>query len=281
MTLPHHAEAARLQARTEARAVDTAVPLPLGMPTVREDYAPAGAGVDTSDARLPISEVFGPTIQGEGPAAGRAASFLRFMGCNLSCAWCDTPYTWDGTRHDLRAERTDMTVREILRRLPRAGVVVLTGGEPLLQQGRAGWRPLLRGLAELADIHIETNGTIAPDPVTLGHADLIVVSPKMWHAGAHRGHQNPSMAREWAEAAEDHGSIVFKIVVRSAADVADAADWCDELHIARQRVWVMPEGVTTAVLEQRWPGVAQAAADRNINASHRLHVLAWGEERGH
>lgn len=280
MSLPHYAEVARRASRAEAAAVDTAAPLPLGMPEVRRDYAYPSAGVDT-DARLPVSETFSPTIQGEGPAAGRAAAFIRFMGCNLSCTWCDSAYTWDAARADLRAETTHMTVDELAAAVAGVGLVVLTGGEPLLQQGRPGWSALLRALHGQADIHIETNGTIAPSAETLGHANLIMVSPKQRHAGPHRGHQDPAMHPEWAEAAEDHDNIAFKIVVRSAADVADAADWCDELHIARQRVWVMPEGVTTAVLEQRWPGVAQAAADRNINASHRLHVLAWGEERGH
>ncbi|HHK7228110.1 TPA: hypothetical protein ACQXLV_002143, partial [Streptococcus pneumoniae] len=43
--------------------------------------------------RLPVSEVFGPTIQGEGPHAGRTCHFIRLGGCNLSCSWCDTPYS--------------------------------------------------------------------------------------------------------------------------------------------------------------------------------------------
>ena len=46
-------------------------------------------GEDTS----PVSEVFGPTLQGEGPHAGRPCHFIRLGGCNLSCSWCDTPYS--------------------------------------------------------------------------------------------------------------------------------------------------------------------------------------------
>jgi hypothetical protein len=49
----------------------------------------------------------------------------------------------------------------------------------------------------------------------------------------------------------------------------------------RERIWVMPQGVTAAELEKRWPIVAAAAAQAGINASHRLHVLAWNDERGH
>ena len=44
---------------------------------------------------LEVSEIFGLTIQGEGPSVGRRAVFLRLRRCNLACDWCDTRYTWD------------------------------------------------------------------------------------------------------------------------------------------------------------------------------------------
>ena len=80
---------------------------------------------------LPISEVFGPTLQGEGPHAGRTVQFIRLGGCNLSCSWCDTPYTWDASRFNLRQELTPMSVQEILDRIIPGVPIVLSGGEPL------------------------------------------------------------------------------------------------------------------------------------------------------
>jgi organic radical activating enzyme len=38
---------------------------------------------------LVVSEIFGPTVQGEGTSMGRRCGFLRLGGCNLDCAWCD------------------------------------------------------------------------------------------------------------------------------------------------------------------------------------------------
>ena len=53
---------------------------------------------------LVVSEVFGPTFQGEGPSSGQRAMFVRLGRCNLDCAFCDTAYTWDWTRYDPDAE---------------------------------------------------------------------------------------------------------------------------------------------------------------------------------
>ena len=66
---------------------------------------------------LVVSEIFGPTIQGEGQYAGQLVAFIRLGGCNLACSWCDTPYTWDASRFDLRNEMTRTPVNEILERV--------------------------------------------------------------------------------------------------------------------------------------------------------------------
>lgn len=231
---------------------------------------------------LPVSECFTHTIQGEGPAAGRASSFIRFVGCNLSCEWCDSAYTWDASRYDLRAETSYRSAAELAAAVahgPR--VVVLTGGEPLLQQGRPAWRELLVRLAEARkEIHIETNGTVLPTPETLGYADLIMVSPKLPNAGSHRGHQDPMLNPGYRSIVDSH-PVHLKVVCESPADVLAAAELGDRYGFARERIWAMPEGTTAAVLAERWASIASNAAMIGINASHRLHVLAWGEERGH
>src|SRR3954452_24909384 len=95
------------------------------------------AGISAAAPSVVVAEVFGPTIQGEGRNLGQRAAFVRLGGCNLHCTWCDTPYTWDASRYDLRAEMSRRPVAEIVAevRPMRPHVVVLTGGEPLLHQG--------------------------------------------------------------------------------------------------------------------------------------------------
>ncbi|MGH3922689.1 MAG: 7-carboxy-7-deazaguanine synthase QueE, partial [Pseudonocardiaceae bacterium] len=63
---------------------------------------------------LLIAEQFGPTFQGEGPSVGQQALFIRLSSCNLSCSWCDTPYTWDWTRFDPRVESRRVPAEDLL-----------------------------------------------------------------------------------------------------------------------------------------------------------------------
>lgn len=234
-----------------------------------------------ANAMLPVSEVFGPTIQGEGPHAGKSVQFLRTGGCNLSCSWCDTPYTWDGARFDLRAELTPMSGHGIVEQLLAGIPLVISGGEPLLHQQNGAFRHVmkqaaLRGIA----VHVETNGTLLPDRWIRRHVTAWAVSPKMAHAGAHRGHQDPAMHLEWPSIAQDTPGAFLKVVVETADDVEKIAYWAEQIGWPREQVWVMPLGTDTATLLARWPEIATAAAQSHINATQRLHVLAWGDRKG-
>ena len=227
---------------------------------------------------ISVVEAFGPTLQGEGPHAGRACVFLRLGGCNLSCSWCDTPYSWDGRRYDLRQEIQQLTVDQIMDRMPTGNMVIVTGGEPLLQQDNPWWPLLLDRLSDAypLGLHLETNGTIAPNEASRSLFTHITVSPKLANAGNHRGHQSRAIWDHWKSIPQ----AIFKIVVENEQDVVDAVDLASYYGM-RPRLWVMPQGITAAELDMRWPVIAQAAAERGVNATHRLHVLAWGPERGH
>jgi len=84
--------------------------------------------------RLPVMEIFGPTIQGEGMVIGQKTMFVRTAGCDYSCAWCDSAFTWDGSGKD---EIRMMTAEEIVAELFRTGRetfshVTVSGGNPAL-----------------------------------------------------------------------------------------------------------------------------------------------------
>lgn len=218
-------------------------------------------------------------MQGEGPSLGRRAGFVRLGGCNLHCTWCDTPYTWNAQRFDLRAELNRTTVAEIVHRVLRGkpGLVVITGGEPLLHQRQPGWASLLRTLAAAGvEIEVETNGTLAPTPVTAATVTRFNVSPKLAHAG------DPQAARIRPAALQSlHGTgkAAFKFVCTTADDVTEVSGVTDRLGIPSGAVWVMPEGTTAGQVSARLPSLAEAAIAAGFNLTTRLHVHVWGDER--
>lgn len=88
-------------------------------------------------AKIPVLEIFGPTIQGEGCVIGRKTMFVRTAGCDYRCSWCDSSFTWDGSMKD---EIQMMTAEEIYDRLYEIGGdcfnhVTISGGNPALIKG--------------------------------------------------------------------------------------------------------------------------------------------------
>lgn len=234
-----------------------------------------------SDLTLPFTEAFGPTIQGEGSAAGRLSSFVRFGGCNLSCSWCDSAYTWDASRYDLREEIHLLTVDEIVERTPEAPIIIITGGEPLLNNRKPQFWELLRRLKDRgAQLHMETNGTLIPTPEVQALIDLFVVSPKLPHAGEHKRSQDPALNRGW-QLVHDVAAADLKIVCKTVEDVQRARRIADEHGWPEGRTWVMPEGTDVETLNARFPELSEEATRQRINITHRLHVIAWSDKRGH
>ena len=101
---------------------------------------------------LKVSEIF-KSIQGESTYAGLPCIFVRLAGCNLRCAYCDTP--------DAREGGEEKSVEEIMEEVRSLGgmLVEVTGGEPLLQDET----PILvrRLLDEGFEVLVETNGTVS------------------------------------------------------------------------------------------------------------------------
>lgn len=228
---------------------------------------------------LVVSELFGPTSSGEGPTLGQRCSFLRLGGCNLTCTWCDTPYTWDARRFDLRAETVRMSASEIVERLREmeTGFTIISGGEPLLQQHYPGWN---RVLAELSDagirIEIETNGTIAPTSFTEALVTRFMVSPKLAHSGMAEGKRIDAGV---IAAFRDSGKAQFKFVCACAADVAEVVRYVKVWDLNPDDVWVMPEGTDSATLCNHLAVIADPAVTAGFNVTTRLHIHIWGNER--
>lgn len=245
-----------------------------------------------ADRTLALSEVFGPTVQGEGPSLGRRCLFVRLARCNLDCGegpgatWCcDTPYTWrwqgrfdDDERrtYDPADEVAHHHVAAIVDDVLEAGValVVVSGGEPLVQRS---------GVADLAQaltwhgiaVEVETNGTIHAGPA-LGPVSAFNVSPKLANSGVVRHLRvKPEVLAEF------HGSGKgrFKFVCSDVDDLAEVDEIVGLARLAPSAVWIMPAG-TDEIIEWRLRDLAEPAIERGYNLTTRLHVLVWGDQRG-
>ena len=106
--------------------------------------------------KLKISEIF-QSIQGESSYSGFPFFFIRLTECNLRCNYCDTKYAYSVGK--------DVTISSIVEKIKKSNIdkVLLTGGEPLLQENIY---ILIDKLIEIGKkIFIETNGSVLTDKV--------------------------------------------------------------------------------------------------------------------
>lgn len=186
------------------------------------------------------------SIQGEGPAMGRSATFVRLAGCNLRCQGCDT---------DDRP-RKELSPAEVIENI-RSRMVVITGGEPTMQMVELSQLISLLH-SQGGEIHIETNGTNPIAEAILEKIHCVVVSPK-------RG--SDYHLDFWTEKKNVHIKFVL-----------GKAPWCWTPELLRdiapalksERTWIMAYGT-----DQNMPEAKDAwdlALRLGVNYSDRLHI---------
>lgn len=241
--------------------------------------------------KLNVNEVYGPVLQGEGASLGTPVFFLRLSGCNLHCSWCDTAQTWnfEGTNfthnyapkvklenertvHDAAALGKQLSV---LMETARVSRLVISGGEPLIQQ--AGLVELLRNLKEGISAEIETNGTFVPDLDVNSLIAQYNVSPKLANSG------NQAILRKQPRALEFFSNSLksyFKYVVSTEADIEEVNAQVEKYGIPKQKVFLMPLGHDLETQTNSMREVEKLCLRYGYRLSPRLHVLLHGYQRG-
>ena len=221
---------------------------------------------------LVVAEVYGPAWQGEGPSTGCRCSFIRLMGCDYACTWCDEAHTWDAARYDLHQVGTRTSVGDIITQALAChpDLVVITGGEPLLHQGQAAWPYLLDGLGTRR-VEIETNGAHAPTGPTLRRSVHFNVSPKLASSGM-AGRRNPDAIAALLAT----GKASFKFVCTGRADLDEARGLVKAWRIPPHLVWIMPEGVEPDRLLATARLLAPHVRKAGFHFTLRQHVLLYG-----
>ena len=227
-----------------------------------------------SSEHLVVSEIF-HSIQGEGPTVGWPSVFLRLGFCNLHCEWCDTKYSWSAKEYDLTSELQRQSIEEIkaaLRVFPSKNLVV-TGGEPLLQQDAL--ELLLTHIPHR--IELETAGTRKPSATLIKRISQWNVSPKLASSqNALRKRYKPAVLDSFVAL----DSSIFKFVISDENDLREAERIIREFSISPDRVWLTPEGrdVRSLTTRQRW--LATICARDQYRLGQRLHIFLWADRRG-
>ncbi len=242
-----------------------------------------------SQSILKVSEVF-DSIQGEGSYAGTPCIFLRLATCNLKCAWCDTKYTWDWENYDIDKEIKEFSVYEIAKKITLSNKthVVITGGEPLLQQ--ANLVSLLRLIKSKRGkesnpnvyfIEIETNGTVIPTKEIMDLVDQWNISPKT--SNSHNKQKGINLEQLYEKSLSFYKYLQnasFKFVIDKSEDLVEIDQILKKYNLPKEQVILMPQGATKeSILEKsRW--ITNYAKKNNFAFSTRLHVLLWDNQRG-
>lgn len=234
-----------------------------------------------------ISEIFGPTIQGEGALIGQPTVFVRTGGCDYRCSWCDSLHAVDSR---FRADWRPMTTAEILARVRALSgdtplMVSLSGGNPAIQP----LGPLIRqGQTKGYRFALETQGSVSRD--WFSDLDMLVLSPKP---------PSSAMTTDWealgdcVKAAASKPRIALKFVIFDEADFAyarEAAARFPYLSVYLQPGNHTPPGPedmdacidTEGILGRMGWLIDRVIAERWF-AAHvlpQLHVLIWGNKRG-
>lgn len=202
----------------------------------------------------------------------------------MHCTWCDTPYTWNTKDYDIKEEAHKMTPGEVYKKvkshLPKINpMLVISGGEPLLQQDRlAATMEMFHNDETLDDlwIEIETAGTIAPENEFDYWVDAYNVSPKLEHSG---NELSLRYRPEALEALRDTGKVQgWKFVAQEPSDLDEIAKLVKKHELFP--VYVMPEGKNQADLSRHSAGLVDAIIARGWRMTPRLHIQLWGTERG-
>ena len=239
--------------------------------------------------RIRISEIFGPTIQGEGPLIGHPTVFVRTGGCDYRCAWCDTLFA---VLPEYREEWTPMTPPQIMARVNE-----LAEGHPMLIS-LSGGNPALQPLASLINLGrreghrfaLETQGSVSQP--WFAELDWLILSPK---PPSSETTTDLNILEACLEAAQGRPRCALKIVVFNDADYAYARTVAARYPslptylqvgnpaplIAAGRPLPDQADFDDLMSRLRWL-VSKVVADRWFDATvlPQLHVLAWGNKRG-
>lgn len=243
-------------------------------------------GSGWSLSRIPVLEIFGPTIQGEGAVIGRKTMFVRTAGCDYHCNWCDSAFTWDGSAKD---EIKQMTPEEIWGQLYELGGnrfdhVTISGGNPALISDIG---ELVRLLNEKGiKTALETQGSKWQE--WMKDINDLTLSPKPPSSGMETNFE----MLDWIVAAlSEVRNATIKVVVFDDKDFEFAVKIHERyrelpfyLQVGNDDITTVDNALLTKKLLQKYEWlinmVMESPQMNDVRVLPQLHALVWGNKRG-
>lgn len=185
--------------------------------------APTSATERKKKKRIPVVELFGPTIEGEGAVIGTQTMFIRFGLCDYKCTNCDSMHAVDPKFVKALAQvRTQEEIFEDMLKLMHK-----TNSMHIPTITFSGGNPAIHDLSHLVDLFhnigkkivVETQGTKHPE--WLRKVDHLVVSPK--GPGMGETFDPKAFTEFFSDLQPQVADYSIKVVVFSAQDLEFAA----------------------------------------------------------
>ncbi len=229
---------------------------------------------------IKISEIFGPTIQGEGALIGQPTIFVRMGGCDYRCSWCDSMHAVDSK---YRHEWETMSANDIFENIEK-----LSGNEPLMIS-LSGGNPAIQDLKSLIDMGhgrgykfaLETQGSIAKD--WFADLDILTLSPKPPSSGEKT---NWNMLDKCLSAANNNPEIAMKIVIMNDDDYTYARSV--QAKYPQYPLYLQPanhslEKLDINGMDERMLWLIDTVMQDkwfDVRVLPQLHVMLWGNKKG-
>lgn len=235
-------------------------------------------------SQIKISEIFGPTIQGEGALIGQPTVFVRTGGCDYRCSWCDTMHA---VNNDFRRDWYNMDTDQVFRKIEDLSrnkplMVTLSGGNPAIQPFDA---LIHRGHDHGYRFNLETQGSIVKP--WFKALDVLTLSPKPPSSGMDT---DWDMLDSCVTMAGSQTKTIFKIVVKDDADYGYAREVIaryPSYEMYLQPCNDMQSGSDQAFEHERLRSHMRWLIERvltdglhTVRVLPQLHVMLWGNERG-
>jgi len=237
-----------------------------------------------SDGKLPVIELFGPTIQGEGILCGQRSHFIRLGGCGYRCTWCDSLHAVDP--EEVKKNAKHLTVDQIMENLAErdeAPWVTISGGDPVMHECSllmdalllAGYRVAIETQGQLWKPWVQsvTQVTISPKPPSSGMAgkyDRRVIAKYVTSSRTPPVLKIPVFSVEdfdWAERVHMNFPSLRMFITSGTPWPPQKHRLMVKYDVVRQLTWAAEEIL-------RRPKLADATL------LPQMHALIWGAEKG-